>query len=63
MVKMEVSLPSTKFKWARPPPRVLVTADSASFDTTPMNTLRSEGFQMSYLRYDGDRKGFGDKLV
>jgi hypothetical protein len=60
--KRTTELPSTKLKWARPPPRILVTAESASFDKKILQALQSEGFQISYLRYDGDRKAFGNNL-
>jgi len=55
--------PSPKFQWARPPPRVLVTADTPSFDAKTLQALRSEGFQISYLHFDGDRKTFGNNIM
>lgn len=43
------------FKWNNMHPRLVLTSDTPDFDPEIIGHFKEEGFQVSYLPYDGDR--------
>jgi hypothetical protein len=54
--------PSVDLNWTRGPPRVLLIGDEPKLDPVIIRNFRAEGYQISYLRYNGDRPNFGKTL-
>jgi hypothetical protein len=46
----------------KPPARVVLTADVPLFDPYIVTLFRNEGFQVSYLRFKGNKKEYDSKL-
>lgn len=53
---------SVKFEWQTIQPRLIVTSDTDDFDEIIMSHFQQEGFQISYLAYDGNRKTYQNAL-
>jgi hypothetical protein len=50
-----------KFSWSQSnmsTPRLVLTAEDESFDTTTMQNWKDEGFQVTYLPFTGSRKQY-----
>jgi hypothetical protein len=50
------------FSWNSVLPRLVITSDTTDFDRITINNFQEEGFQISYLHYDGDRKEYSNQL-
>jgi len=48
--------------WNAVLPRLVITSDTTDFDRTTLSHFQAEGFQLSYLPYDGDHKDYHNKL-
>ena len=52
----------TNFHWNNALPRLVVTSDTEEFDHTIIEHFQAEGFQVTYLEYKGDHKGYMNQL-
>ena len=50
------------FSWSQTSPRLVITAEDTEFDPTTIQHWREEGFDVHYLPYDGNPKGFRSQL-
>ena len=50
------------FSWDNILPRLVVTSDTPDFDPNTIDHWKDEGFQVTYLPYDGDHKDYNKKL-
>ena len=50
------------FSWNNVHPRLVITSDTSDFDRTIVDHFIAEGFQITYIEYDGDKKAYVDKL-
>jgi hypothetical protein len=48
--------------WNTSTPRVILTSDTDEFDPTIISHFQAEGFQLSYLEYDGNKADYMAKL-
>ncbi|KAI9871914.1 MAG: hypothetical protein M1823_008315, partial [Watsoniomyces obsoletus] len=53
---------STKFEWKTVQPKLVLTSDTEDFDETIILHFQQEGFQITYLAYDGDHKAYQNAL-
>jgi hypothetical protein len=51
-----------KFEWMNVQPRLVLTSDTDDFDETLITYFHQEGFQISYLPYQGDHKKYNNSL-
>lgn len=50
------------FGWNSITPRLVLTSDTSDFDQTIVDHFRDEGFQVTYLPYEGDHSGYVGRL-
>ena len=50
------------FNWDNVLPRLIITSDTSDFDQTIIDHFLAEGFQVTYIEYDGNKKAYVDKL-
>lgn len=48
--------------WNTTVPRIVLTSDTDDFDPTIVSHFHEEGFQLSYLAYDGNKADYVSKL-
>ncbi|KAJ9607191.1 hypothetical protein H2200_008263 [Cladophialophora chaetospira] len=48
--------------WSTSTPRIVLTSDTDEFDPTIISHFQEEGFQLSYLEYDGNKADYMAKL-
>ncbi len=48
--------------WNTTVPRLVLTSDTDDFDPTTISHFQEEGFQLSYLAYDGNKADYMAKL-
>jgi hypothetical protein len=48
--------------WSTTVPRLVLTSDTDDFDETIISHFQEEGFQLSYLEYDGNKADYHAKL-
>ncbi|ETI28076.1 hypothetical protein G647_00525 [Cladophialophora carrionii CBS 160.54] len=48
--------------WNTTTPRIVLTSDTDDFDPTIISHFQQEGFQLSYLEYDGNKQDYMAKL-
>ena len=48
--------------WNTATPRIVLTSDTDDFDDTIVSHFQAEGFQISYLEYDGNKEKYLAKL-
>lgn len=51
-----------KLSWNTARPRIVLASDTDEFDPTIVSHFQEEGFQLSYLQYDGDHGAFDAQL-
>ena len=51
-----------KVEWQTPQPKLILTSDTDDFDEIIISHFQQEGFQISYLAYDGDHKAYNNAL-
>ena len=50
------------FTWHNISPWLVLTSDTSDFDQTIVEHFREEGFHVSYLAYNGDKKEYSNQL-
>jgi hypothetical protein len=60
--RMKGSGPAVTWRWETQAARLLVASDTEDFDETIIAHFQQEGFQVSYLAYDGNRTAFQSTL-
>lgn len=53
---------SVHLKWSTTTPRLVLTSDTDEFDPTIVSHFQEEGFQLSYLAYEGDKAEYMSRL-
>ncbi len=48
--------------WSTSTPRIVLTSDTDEFDPTIISHFQDEGFQLSYLEYNGNKAEYMRKL-
>ena len=51
-----------KFSWDMPVPRLVLTGDDPEFDPVTISNFKDEGFDVSYLQFDGNKKEYVREL-
>ena len=53
---------TVRLNWSTSTPRLVLTSDTDDFDDTIISHFEEEGFQISYLAYDGNKAEYLAKL-
>lgn len=53
---------AVNLSWNKTIPRVVLTSDTDDFDQTTISHFKEEGFQLSYLAYQGKKSEYMQKL-
>lgn len=51
-----------KYEWQSIQPKLIITSDTEEFDDVVISHFQQEGFQISYLAYDGNHKAYNNAL-
>ncbi len=51
-----------KFSWDMAAPRLVLIADTDDFDDTIIRNFKDEGYDVTYMPFDGDKKAFRNRL-
>lgn len=53
---------AVRLSWNTAVPRLVVTSDTEDFDPTIISHFEEEGFQLSYLAYEGNKAAYTSQL-
>jgi hypothetical protein len=53
---------AVNLSWNKTVPRIVLTSDTDDFDQTTISHFQEEGFQLSYLAYQGKKSEYMQKL-